>query len=87
MDQINMPLLGDMTYWFELPNGEFVKIDLNENANGDWVVEYHDHTNEFISGIQINPEKKISSTKQVASSKSNTEKWLEMFPPRENFSN
>ena len=66
--QANVPLLGDMTYWFELPNGEFIKIDLNENANGDWVVEYHDHTNEFISGIQINPEEKISSTKQVASS-------------------
>lgn len=59
LNQVNIPLLSDMTYWFELPNGEFVKIDLNENANGEWVVEHHDHTNEFISGLQINPQEQI----------------------------
>lgn len=65
-----IPLLPDVFYSFELPNGEFVIIDLRENANGngEWVVEYHDHTYEFISGMQIDPEKTISSTKQVARS-------------------
>ena len=84
-----VPLLADAVYSFELPNGEFVIIDLRENANNEWVVEYHDHTNEFISGMQIDPEKTVSSTKQVTRSippiskekdKANNKKLAEMFP-------
>lgn len=64
-----IPLLPDVRYWFELPNGEFVLICLIENANGDWVVEHHDRTNEFIAGLQIDPEcGRPTSAKIVASS-------------------
>ena len=65
---VEVPLLPDDRYWFQLPNDEFILIDLNPNANGEWVVEHHDSTNEFIAGLQINPEAGTTSTKQVARS-------------------
>ena len=71
--EANIPLLPDVRYWFELPNGEYILICLIENASGDWVVEHHDRTNEFIAGLQIDPESgRTTSTKQVASSKPRT---------------
>ena len=68
--ETSIPLLPEVRHWFELPNGEFVLICLLEDAYGEWVVEHHDSTNEFIAGLQIDPKSgRHTSTKQVASSK------------------
>jgi hypothetical protein len=53
MTVLNVPLLPDQRYIFELPNGHFVRIDLNANANEEFVVEHLDHTGEFVAGLQI----------------------------------
>ena len=49
----DIPLIPDQRYFFELPGGHFVKIDLNANANQEFVVEHLDETGEFIAGLQI----------------------------------
>ena len=53
MTTINHPLAEDFLYIFELSTGEFIRIDLRTNANGDWVVEHLDKTGEFVAGLQI----------------------------------
>lgn len=53
MQTTNIPLLADTLHIFELPSGEFVRINLNTNANGDWTVEHLDRTGEFVSGLQL----------------------------------
>ena len=53
MDMINHPLVEDFVYNFELSTGQFIRVDLRTNANGDWVVEHLDKTGEFIAGLQI----------------------------------
>lgn len=53
MQTANVPLLADTLYIFELPSGEFVRINLNANANGDWMVEHLDSTGEFVAGLQL----------------------------------
>ena len=57
MNAINTPLLSDVRYIFALPSGEFVVIDLRDNANGNgqWVVEQLDRTGEFVAGLQLEP--------------------------------
>ena len=45
--------MPDARYFFELPNGHFIKIDLNPNANKEFVVEHLDDTGEFVAGLQI----------------------------------
>ena len=52
-DFSNAPLLPDELYIFQLPNGHFVRIDLNANANQEFVVEHLDDTGEFVAGLQI----------------------------------
>jgi hypothetical protein len=54
-DSHNIPLIAEQRFFFELPNGEFIKIDLNPNANKQWVVEHLDKTGEFKSGLQVDP--------------------------------
>ena len=51
----NIPLLADQKFFLELPNGEFIKIDLNPNANKEWVIEHLDKTGEFKAGLQVDP--------------------------------
>tara|TARA_A100001234_G_scaffold123113_1_gene107929 strand:- start:267 stop:455 length:189 start_codon:yes stop_codon:yes gene_type:complete len=53
MTDPNVPLMPDARYFFELPNGHFIKIDLNANANKEFVVEHLDDTGEFVAGLQI----------------------------------
>ena len=53
MTDANIPLIANTRFFFELPNGEFVRIDLNPNANGDWTVEHLDSTGDFKAGLQI----------------------------------
>ena len=53
MTDPNVPLMPDARYFFELPNGHFIKIDLNPNANKEFVVEHLDDTGEFVAGLQI----------------------------------
>ncbi len=53
MDTLNHPLFAEFLHNFELPNGEFIRIDLRTNANGDWTVEHLDNTGEFVAGLQI----------------------------------
>jgi hypothetical protein len=53
--QINQPILDGIHYIFELPNEEFIVINLEPNANGEWVVEHLDRTGEFVAGLQLDP--------------------------------
>tara|TARA_B100001093_G_scaffold519892_1_gene611225 strand:+ start:4437 stop:4619 length:183 start_codon:yes stop_codon:yes gene_type:complete len=53
MTTVDIPIIPGCLYTFELPTGEFVRINLNANANDDWVVEHLDKTGEFIAGLQI----------------------------------
>ena len=55
LKEISAPLMGGNKYCFELSSGEFVIIDLQENANGNgqWVVEHLDSTGEFVAGLQL----------------------------------
>ncbi|HAX04363.1 MAG TPA: hypothetical protein DCX77_01705 [Acidimicrobiaceae bacterium] len=53
MTDPNVPLIPDVRYVFELPNEHFVVINLNANANQEFVVEHLDETGEFVAGLQI----------------------------------
>lgn len=53
MTVLNVPLLPDQRFIFDLPNGHFVKIDLRANANKEFVVHHLDHTGKFVAGLQI----------------------------------
>ena len=54
MKDPNVPLLPDTRHFLELPYDKgFIKVDLNADANDQWVVELLDRDGEFISGWQI----------------------------------
>ena len=54
MDKIqNIPLFVETTFIFELPNNQFVRVDLKANANNEWTVEHLDQTGELVAGLQI----------------------------------
>ena len=55
LKEISTPLVAGNKYCFELSSGEFVVIDLQENANGSdqWVVEHLSSTGEFVAGLQL----------------------------------
>tara|TARA_B100000900_G_scaffold307195_1_gene265842 strand:- start:1118 stop:1309 length:192 start_codon:yes stop_codon:yes gene_type:complete len=52
---VEVPLLAGDRYFFELPNGEFILIDLTANAsrNGDWVLAHRDKANKTVDQILI----------------------------------
>ena len=58
LKEISIPLAADCKYCFELTTGEFVVVNVQENANGNdqWVVEHLDSTGEFIAGLQLKRE-------------------------------
>ena len=58
MEEANVPLMPGVRYFFELPSGEFIKIDLSDNANGNgqWVAEHLDRTGDFLAGLQLEPD-------------------------------
>ena len=49
----NIPLFVETTFIFELPNNQFVRVDLKANANNEWTVEHLDQTGELVAGLQI----------------------------------
>ena len=55
MQHLETLLLPGALYTFELPSGDFVRINLSENANGDWTVEHLDRTGELVAGLQLEP--------------------------------
>jgi len=65
MEEPNVPLLPGVRHFFELPSGEFIKIDLRDDANGNgqWVVEHLDETGE-LAGL-VSATFKSQSTERI----------------------
>jgi len=47
-----VPMIAEHILSIELPNGEFIRIDTNVDANGDYRIELLDSTGEFKAGLQ-----------------------------------
>ena len=47
-----MPILADQLLTLELPNGQFVRVDTNVDANNNYRVELLDQTGEFMAGLE-----------------------------------
>jgi len=47
-----IPMLADHMISVQLPNGEFIRINTNVDANGEYRIELLDSTGEFKAGLQ-----------------------------------
>ena len=51
--QNTVPMVADQLTFLQLPTGDFIKVDLRANANGDWTIEHLDSTGAFVAGLQV----------------------------------
>ena len=47
-----IPVMADWLFSLELPNGDFVRINTEADANGQYRVELLDPTGDFKAGLQ-----------------------------------
>ena len=49
----NIPLFVETTFIFELPNDQFIRVNMKPDANNNWTVEHLDSIGELVAGLQI----------------------------------